>query len=122
MIYIKHGKPLLYSLYIVLILSLTSCITPLGLTSSSTPLQGVKIVENCGKGEGTSGSFSILGLFSIGRPDIDDAIKEAVASKGGDALINVRMYEKSIFLVVGIYTQVIITGEVIKFEKKSLKK
>lgn len=112
-------EKLLLSLFIGLILSLSSCITPRGMTSSSTPIQGKKIAENLGKAEGSDGSFSIISLFSIGRPDIDEAIKEAVNSKDGDALINVRMYEKNYFFLLITYTQVIITGDVIKFENST---
>lgn len=86
------------------------------MTSSSTPIQGKKIAENLGKAEGSDGSFSVFNLFSIGRPDIDKAIDEAVKSKDGDALINVRMYEKTYFLILVTYTQVIVTGDVVKFE------
>ena len=111
----------LFSFSIALVFSLNSCITPRGMTSSSTPLQGKKITENLGKAEGSSGSISILSLYSIGRPDIDIAIEEAVKSKNGDALINVRMYEKTWFFLLVTYSKVIVEGEVIKFEDQSPK-
>ena len=118
--YVKFGK-LLLSFFIGLILSLSSCITPRGMTSSSTPIHGKNIAEYLGKAEGSDSSLSILSLFSIGRPDIDEAIEEAINSKGGDALINVRMYEKTYFFLLITYTRVIITGDVIKFEDQSTK-
>lgn len=95
-----------------------SCVTPIGMTSSSTPIHGKKIVKNLGRAEGNSGTFSVLSLFSIGRPDIDKAIEEAVKSKGGDGLINVRMYEKTYFFLVVTYTEVIVSGDVVKFEEE----
>lgn len=111
----------IFALSIALLISLSSCITPRGMTSSSTPLQGKKIAENLGKAKGCYGSISILSLYSIGRPDIDEAIIDAVNSKGGDALINVRMYEKTWFFLLVTYSEVIVEGEVIKFEDQSPK-
>ena len=100
---------------------LGSCVSPIGLTSSSTPLQGKIIEENLGASEGSHGSVAVLGLYSIGRPDIVIAIDEAVKKKGGDALINVRLYESTSYFVLFSYTKVIVKGEVIRFSSASLK-
>lgn len=84
------------------------------MTASSTPLHNKVIVENLGQSEGSDWSWSLLGLWSIGRPDIDKAINEAIASKNGDALINVRWYEKHYYFVLFSVNKVIVTGQVIK--------
>jgi len=97
-------------------------VTPVGLTSSTTPVQGRVIAENLGPSEGSDGCFSVMSLFSIGRPDIDQAIQEAVGKKKGDALINVRIYEKTIFMLLVTYTEVIVRGDVIRFAKEEVKK
>ncbi len=93
---------------------LDGCVTPMGMTSSSTPLHNQTIVENLGQAEGNDWSWSLLGLWSVGRPDMDKAINEAIASKNGDALINVRWYEKNYYFVLFSVTKVIVTGQVIK--------
>lgn len=94
---------------------LSGCVSPIGLTSSSTPLQGKIIEENLGASEGSHGSVAVLGLYSIGRPDIDIAIDNAVKKKGGDALINVRLYESTSYFVLFSYTKVIVKGDVVRF-------
>ena len=94
---------------------LSGCVSPIGLTSSITPLQCKIIEENLGASEGSHGSISVLGLYSIGRPDIDIAIDNAVKKKGGDALINVRLYESTSYFILFSYTKVIVKGDVIRF-------
>jgi hypothetical protein len=112
-LYMKKIIIILSSLSLAVLLG--SCVSPIGLTSSSTPLQGKIIEENLGASEGGHGSVAVLGLYSIGRPDIDIAIDEAVKKKGGDALINVRLYESTSYFVLFSYTKVIVKGEVIRF-------
>lgn len=110
---------ILLSLFLAALLG--SCVSPVGLTSSSTPLQGKIIEENLGASEGSHGSVAVLGLYSIGRPDIDIAIDEAVKKKGGDALINVRLYESTSYFLLFSYTKVIVKGDVIRFSSAPLK-
>ena len=95
----------------------------MGMTSSSTPLHNRVIVENLGQAEGSDWSWSLLGLWSVGMPDMDKAINKAIASKNGDALINVRWYEKHYYFVLFSVTKVIVTGQVTKtapFETKEV--
>ena len=78
-------------------------------------MAGKTVAENLGKVQGSDTAFSFLGLFMFGRPDIDMAIKDALQSKSGDTLINVRCYETSRwFLLLGTNT-VIVEGEAVKF-------
>ena len=77
------------------LVGLAACSTvPIASTSSATPLAGKTISENLGKVKGSDSAWSVLGLYMIGRPDIDAAMKEALESKGGDALTNVRIYRQ----------------------------
>lgn len=110
----KTGLKLFF--LIALACTFYACVTPMGMTSSSTPLEGKKVASNLGKAEGRDSAWSVLGLWSIGRPDIDKAIEEAVKSKNGDAIINVRWYEKTYYFVFASYTELIVYGDVIKFE------
>ncbi len=106
----------------VLALANVSCITtPICLTASNAPLQNKVISKNLGpvKGESSPWAFnglSILNLWMIGKPDIDDAIKDALSKKGGDALINVRCYEKTSYFLLFSATKVIVEGEAIEFQ------
>ena len=95
---------------------LAACSTvPIASTSSATPLAGKTISENLGKVRGTDSAWSIFMLYMIGRPDIDVAMKEALESKGGDALTNVRIYRQwSGFLLVD-RTTIIVEADAVKF-------
>lgn len=93
----------------------TSCITaPVCVTSSVTPMNGKVVSENLGKTEGTDTAFSVLGLYMIGRPDLDLAIKEAVSSKNADTLINVSCYERYMWFLIFSATTVKVEGEAVR--------
>ena len=101
----------------------TACSTaPICATSSVTPLQGKTVAENLGKTAGSDSAFSILGLYMVGRPDLDTAIGRAVAAKGGDTLINVRCYETSSYFLFFSITKVTVEGEAVKFAAESAAK
>lgn len=107
-------KKYLLIIIIIAVAFFTGCVTPMGMTASSTPLHNKVIAENLGQAQGSDWSWSLLGVWSVGRPDIDKAINEAIASKNGDALINVRWYQKHYYFVLFSVTKVIVTGQVIK--------
>ncbi len=97
------------------LLLVTACSTsPICLTPSTTPLQGKVVEKKLGKAEGTDSAFSFLGLWMWGRPDIERALKEAVAQKGGDALIDVHCYETYRWFVLFGVTTFRIEGEAVK--------
>ena len=101
---------------------MASCTTaPICATASITPLQGKLVAENLGNAEGSDTAISILGLFMIGRPDIDRAITKAVSAKNGDTLINVRCYETSSYFILFSLTTVKVEGDAIKFAAADLK-
>ncbi|MDH5717893.1 MAG: hypothetical protein OEZ22_09670 [Spirochaetia bacterium] len=112
----KHKKKLLVFVLAALAFILNACISPMGMTASSTPLQGKVIEENRGQAEGSDASFSILGI-PFGYPDIDIAIQDAVKSKQGDALINLRWYQKNYNFILFNRASVIVTGDVVKFKE-----
>ncbi len=104
------------------ILCFISCIStsPVCITSSNTPLMNKKISQNLGKVEANSGiSFNssyILGLWMIGKPDIQSAIDKALLQKGADALINIKCYENFYWFAIWGFKTVTVEGEAIKFE------
>lgn len=110
----KHIR--IVTLLAVLAITITGCSTsPVCVTSSVTPMSGKTVAENLGKCRGNDTAYSFLGLFMFGRPDLDIAIREALAEKKGDTLINVRCYETTrYFLLFGTNT-VVVEGEAVKF-------
>jgi len=71
-----------------------------------------------GKVKGKSGmTWSILGLWMIGRPDIQSAIDKALQKNEADALINIKCYEDDYYLILFGLTRVSVEGEAVKFEK-----
>ncbi len=107
------------------IAGISSCITtsPVCLTSSNTPLNNKSIIENFGRVEGKSDFFSfqgssILGLYMIGKPDIQQAIDNALAVHNADALINIKCYENNYWFIIWGKTTVTIEGEAVKLVNK----
>ncbi len=105
----------IFRLLVFLVLAMiVGCTTsPICVTSSVTPLQGKKI-ENLGKSVGEDTAYSFLGLFMIGRPELDLAIKNAIEKKGGDTIINVKCYETSNYFLLFSKTTVTIEGDVVR--------
>lgn len=109
-------KTIFFTAMLAAVLNFNSCTTsPICVTSSVTPLEGKQIGQNLGKAEGADTAFSVLGLYMIGRPDLDLAIKSAVQSRGGDTLINVSCYETYVWFLLGSMTTVKVEGEAVKF-------
>ena len=102
-------------------LLLSSCVTPMGMTASTTPVGGKK-VEVLGKGEGSDSTWSVLGLWQVGRTDVDQAIREAVATHKGDALINVTWQERTYWCVLFSITTLEVKGDVVRFASENERK
>lgn len=108
---------ILFIILIAALITFTSCTTiPIGVTSSTTPLNNKTISSNLGRTEGTDSTWSLFGLWMFGKPDIDAAIKEAVQKKEGDALINVSCYEHTTWYILFSINKVRIVGDAVKFE------
>jgi hypothetical protein len=101
-------------LLIALSVILTGCVTPMGMTSSSSPLKTEKM-ENLGTVEGRAMTGSVLGVWSVGKPDIDLAIKRALRKKRADVLINVRWYEQTYYFILFSLHEVIVTGDAVRY-------
>lgn len=109
-------KTALFTVIAAAALLLGSCSTvPICVTASITPMQGKAVAENLGKTEGTDTAVSIFGLFMVGRPDLDSAIKKALKASGGDSLINVSCYETYRWFVLLSATTVKVEGEAVRF-------
>jgi hypothetical protein len=97
-----------------------SCMTaPITVTSSTTPIHDKIISANHGRVQGSHRAWSVFGLWMVGRPDIDAAIKDALSKNGGDALINVTCYENTAwFFFVSSHT-VVVEGEAVTLVTES---
>jgi len=111
-------KTFLITVMVSSILIFSSCITtPVCVTSSITPMDGKVISENLGRAEGADTAFSVLGLYMIGRPDIELAIKDALSSKNADTMINVSCYERYIWCLLFSATTVKVEGEAVRLTR-----
>ena len=109
-------KGFIYTALLAAVIFFNACSTaPICVTPSVTPMQGKFTAENLGKTEGSDTAVSVLGLFMIGRPDLDLAIKNAIMKKGGDTLINVSCYETWGYFLFVSTTTVTVEGEAVKF-------
>ena len=99
----------------VFLSTFSSCITsPVAITSSLTPIQNKPIVENMGKTSGSDRAWSVLGIWMIGRPDLDVAIEEAKKAKNADTLINVRCYETYVYYFFVSTSTVRVEGDAVR--------
>lgn len=95
-----------------------SCITsPVCVTASTTPVYGKMNVEKLGKTSGSSRTWSILGLWMVGRPDIGMAIDEALRAKNATALTDVRCYETWCWFLIFSTTTVYVEGEAVRISE-----
>ncbi|MCU0846073.1 MAG: hypothetical protein MUC76_14245 [Spirochaetes bacterium] len=104
----------------------SSCVsTPVPMLKSTVPVGETTKYENLGLSSGSSSTWSFLGLWMRGRPDVDSAFDEAIRKKRGDAMVEVTCRERTLWFVLFSVTTVSVRGEVIKFiptEKKDARK
>ena len=89
---------------------------PAGISPAAFETQG-RSYDVLDDAEGYSSSFTLFWLFPFGQPSLDDAVAEAVRSKGGDNLINVSIYKERDIYITGTVDAVRVTGKVIKYTK-----
>ncbi|MBU1078775.1 MAG: hypothetical protein KKH98_15870 [Spirochaetes bacterium] len=119
----KKGKWIILAVIFVVIALFSSCTTtPVGVTSSITPLQNRKIITNLGPVQGKDSTFVLLGLWMFGRPEMDLAIRRALEKKGGDSLINVKSYETTSWYILFGFNTFIIEGDAVLFKTEEIKK
>ncbi len=96
---------------------LSSRIHPAGMEASSVSLEQ-RSYEELGKSEGTASSFSLFWFFQVTpHADVNRALAEAAAKKGGDALIDVRWWRERKLYIVGTVDIIHVRGTVIRYNK-----
>ena len=110
----NSAKLLLASLALA---SLTACLrTPAAIAASSAPLEG-RSYNVLGEAYGKSTQYHILGIPAGEGAKVEEAIADAKAKTGADALIEVTAdcYHKNFLLFYSVTTEV--RGKAIKFTK-----
>ena len=112
-------RPFLRITALLSILILSGCVSAsAGLTTSNIPLEGRKY-KVLGSAETSVSWFSIdLGIigFPLSRPPVDEALKELMNSKGGDALINIRYSTDRMILTLVTLHRFHVKADVVKLE------
>lgn len=103
-----------FIIYIIIIITIASCSTIEYTAESTTPLNDRAYAE-LGKTTGTDRAWSLFGLWMFGRPDIDEAINDAMAKKGGDALIKVTSRQETRWFLFFSIDTLTVEGEAVKF-------
>jgi hypothetical protein len=79
--------------------------------------------EVLGDAEGTSSSMTLIGLFLVTPPiKYEEAIDEAIRSKGGDNLIDVTSWREKNVYVVGVVDVLHVKGKAIRYITENQKK
>ena len=106
-------KILSFSLLLLSVFS--SCITStICQTPSLSPMQNKTISEDLGQTFGSDWAVSVLGIYMIGRPDIDLAIEQAKSSKNADTLVDVSCYESYAYFILFSISIVRIEGKAVR--------
>ena len=111
-------KIITISIIIVSQLFLSSCfyskITPMSVMSSSHAITSE--YEVLGEAEGFSSEFKLLWIIPVtSRMSIEDALDDAIRSKGGNAIIEVTAQSENEKWIVGTIDSIRIQGKVIRF-------
>jgi len=72
--------------------------------------------EILGDAEGSSSSMTLIGLFPVTPPiKYEEAVDEAIRSKGGDNLIEVTSWREKKVYLVGVVDVLYVKGKVIRY-------
>ena len=111
-------KSLLY-MSIVLFISITSCLsiqnTVIDVKPFEKPMKG-KNYKILGEAKGQSSSFSLLWFIPVTpRHTRKEAIEDAISEKGGDNLIEVRVWRERQIWLLGRVDVLYVKGKVIRY-------
>jgi len=88
---------------------------PLSIEPSSKVMRAADY-QVLGEAEGTSSSFTLLGLFPVTpRLDPERAVDQAIRSLGGDNLVESVYYSETKVYIVGVVKIVRVRGKVIRY-------
>lgn len=88
---------------------------PGGIQSQAFEING-RSYEVLGEAEGFSSSFTFFWLLPLMPPaTLDEAIEEAIRSKGGDNLIDIHYYKERDVYFTGTVDAIRVKGRVIKY-------
>jgi hypothetical protein len=88
---------------------------PVGIASQAKESGSLKY-EIIGDAEGTSSSFTLVWFFPVtSRISYDEAVNEAIRSKGGDNLIDVTSWREKNVYIVGTVDVLHVKGKAIRY-------
>ena len=88
---------------------------PAGMTAQASEIRG-RQYEVLGDAEGVSSSFTFFWLLPlVPQATLDEAIDEAIRSKGGDNLIDISYYKERDVYITGTVDLIRVRGKVIKY-------
>ena len=92
-----------------------SKIHPAGIEPSSKVVKDLPY-EVLGTAQGSSSSFALLWALPVTpKAAIDEAVNEAVRAKGGDNLIEVKMWKERSIWLLGTVESIHVKGKVIRY-------
>lgn len=110
------SRTLYLLVFILPIILLLGCsVMPAGITPAADDLANQQY-EVLGKANGSASHFSLFFFLPLGKADIDAAIREAIAKRGGDNLINVRYWQRASWALIGTIITIEVEGDVIKYK------
>jgi hypothetical protein len=112
-------KIILFFLSAASILFYSGCISfrahPIGIQPSAKDMKS-PYYEIIGEAEGVSSEYKLFWLFSVTpRANINEAIDDAIKSKGGDNLIETVITREKNVYIVGTVNNIYVKGKVIRY-------
>jgi len=91
---------------------------PLGVEANAKHLES-REYEILGEAEGISSSFKMFWVIPV-TPEstCDDAVDDAIKSKGGDNLIEAVFTRESLVYIIGTVNNIYVKGKVIRYTSK----
>ena len=116
----KSGKNLMklgiLALFVASLLS--GCVTPMGFSSSNTPVDQSMIEKRVGKTIGKDRVYSIFWI-NLRNPNLQKALSSSMEEKKADAVIDLYWYRRSYQFIVFGYDDYIVEGEAIQLKKET---
>ena len=111
------SRTLYLLVFILPMLVLLGCsVMPAGMAPAADDLANQEY-EVLGKASGSASHFSLFFFLPLGKADIDAAVRQAIAQRDGDNLINVRYWQRASWALIGAVITIEVEGDVIKYKR-----
>jgi hypothetical protein len=118
----KRFRHLIIPVIAGLMVFCTGCLSfrahPVGVEASAKHLKSLNY-EIIGEAEGISSSFKLFWIIPVTpASSVDDAVDDAIKSKGGDNLIEAVFTRESMVYIIGTVNNIYVKGKVIRYTTK----